>query len=119
MVTLHDGKPVPIGFLKEEGYGGELLHRTGHGFGLGNHEGPWVAEGSDEVLQENMIISVEPGIYISKTGGVRHSDTVLVTKDGHDLLTHYPSDLKDLIFLKHKPITRIIGHFVRRAAGMN
>ena len=48
-------------FLRQEGYQGEnlRLHRTGHGFGLGNHEAPWIAEGSDERLAENMVISVE------------------------------------------------------------
>ncbi len=59
------------GFLRERGYGDYLLHRTGHGFGLGNHEGPWVAEGSEAVLEENMLISVEPGIYLPGTGGLR------------------------------------------------
>lgn len=38
------------GFLKEQGFGERMLHRTGHGFGLSNHEGPCVAGGSDQVL---------------------------------------------------------------------
>jgi Xaa-Pro dipeptidase len=59
------------GFLRAEGYGAHLLHRTGHGLGLGNHEGPWVAEGSADILAENMLISVEPGIYIPNLGGFR------------------------------------------------
>jgi Xaa-Pro dipeptidase len=58
------------------------LHRTGHGFGLGNHEPPWIAEGSTEVLAANMVISIEPGIYDAGLGGYRHSDTFLVTADG-------------------------------------
>ena len=79
-------------FLRQEGYSGEevRLHRTGHGFGLGNHEAPWVAEGSLDILSENMVISIEPGIYLEGIGGLRHSDTVLVTKDGCELLTHFP-----------------------------
>ncbi len=48
----------------EQGLGDYLLHRTGHGFGLGNHEAPWVAEGSTDILTENMLISFEPGIYV-------------------------------------------------------
>ena len=76
-------------FLRAEGYAGEecRLHRTGHGIGLGNHEAPWVAEGSTDVLAENMVISVEPGIYLKGEGGFRHSDTVLVTRDGCECLT--------------------------------
>ncbi len=81
------------GFLKSEGYGPNLLHRTGHGFGLSTHEGPWVAEGSDQVLAPGMLISIEPGIYMPGTGGVRHSDTVLVTGSGYDTLTRYPTGI--------------------------
>ena len=79
-------------FLRAEGYAGEecRLHRTGHGIGLGNHEAPWVAEGSADVLAENMVISVEPGIYLKGEGGFRHSDTVLVTRDGCECLTRCP-----------------------------
>ena len=106
------------GFLREKGYGDYLLHRTGHGIGLGNHEGPWVAEGSEEFLEENMLISVEPGIYLPGIGGLRHSDTVLVTKDGYELLTQYPIDLEALTIQSYKPIRRLIGAFTRWVVGI-
>jgi len=77
-------------FLKSEGYENRLLHRTGHGFGLGGHEGPWIAEGATDVLEENMVISVEPGVYIPGVGGIRDSDTVLITPKGFELLTQAP-----------------------------
>lgn len=83
-------------FLRSEGHADHLLHRTGHGFGLGAHERPWIAEGSDDVLDENMVISIEPGIYIEDVGGFRHSDTVLVTRDGCEPLTRFPTDLDAL-----------------------
>ncbi len=104
-------------FLRSEGYGSgdQRLHRTGHGFGLGNHEAPWIAEGSKDVLAENMVISIEPGIYIKGTGGVRHSDTVLVTRDGHELLTSSPDDLETLTIRGWRPLTRFKGRLVRRA----
>lgn len=104
-------------FLQKEGYGGEdqRLHRTGHGFGLSNHEAPWVAEGSQDRLAENMVISVEPGIYLSGVGGVRHSDTVLVTKDGPELLTTFPTDMDSLLVRGLRPLTRLKGLMVRRA----
>src|SRR5690606_27757470 len=78
-------------FLTTEGYSGEdqRLHRIGHGIGLGTHEGPWLAEGSADRLKENMVISIEPGIYLKDIGGFRHSDTVLVTEKGFRPLTHY------------------------------
>jgi Xaa-Pro dipeptidase len=73
-------------FLRAKGYTGEecRLHRTGHGIGLGSHEAPWVVEGSTDVLAESMVISVEPGIYLKgqSGGGFRHSDTILVTREG-------------------------------------
>jgi Xaa-Pro dipeptidase len=105
-------------FLHKEGYGEKLLHRTGHGFGLGNHEGPWVAEGSQEILQENMVISIEPGIYLPGVGGVRHSDTVLVTKSGYECLTRYPTELNRLTVTSYKPIKRLVGIVTRRAVGI-
>lgn len=105
-------------FLQQEGYGTRLLHRTGHGFGLGNHEAPWVAEGSTDVLQENMLISIEPGIYLDGIGGIRHSDTVLVTRDGYECLTRYPTDLPAMTLTARKPLNRLRGALMRRAAGV-
>ncbi len=105
-------------FLRDEGYGGNLRHRTGHGFGLSTHEGPWVAEGSDEVLGPGMLVSVEPGIYLPGVGGVRHSDTVLITEDGYERLTRYPTDLGSLTLRGPKPRQRLMGALVRRVAGV-
>jgi Xaa-Pro dipeptidase len=105
-------------FLVHEGYGPYLLHRTGHGFGLGNHEGPWVADGSTDILQENMLISIEPGIYLPGVGGIRHSDTTLVTRDGYENLTHYPVDLDSLTIRARKPLVRAKGAIMRRAVGI-
>lgn len=98
-------------FLNKEGYGNEdqRLHRTGHGIGLGTHEGPFLAEGSGDRLTENMVISVEPGIYLNGVGGIRHSDTVLITKNGHQRLTQAPSDLASLTITEWKPVKRLKG----------
>jgi Xaa-Pro dipeptidase len=106
------------GFLRDEGLGEYLLHRTGHGFGLGNHEGPWIAEGSSDVLAANMLVSVEPGIYLPGVGGFRHSDTVLITEDGYECLTGYPVELDDLTIEGARPLTRLKGALVRRAVGV-
>ena len=84
-------------YFKSFGYGDAIRHRTGHGIGLGNHEAPWLSAGGDHVLEENMVISIEPALYFDDIGGFRHSDTVLVTKDGYENLTHYPADLESLI----------------------
>ena len=97
------------------GYGAQILHRTGHGIGLGNHEQPWISRGSGDVLAQNMVISIEPGLYFDDIGGFRHSDTVLVTKDGYELLTRYPSDLEHLIVRKQNRIAAMKGALIRKA----
>ena len=92
-------------FLEKEGFGDKLLHRTGHGIGIAYHaEAPWLADGCDDVLAPGMVISVEPGIYLPKVGGFRHSDTVLVTDGGCECLTTYPTDLDSLTITAHKPL---------------
>jgi Xaa-Pro dipeptidase len=107
-------------FLRAEGYAGDhcRLHRTGHGIGLGNHEAPWIAEGSADVLAENMVISVEPGIYVKGQGGFRHSDTVLITRDGHECLTRCRSDIESLTIRGWRLMTRFKGRLIRRALGL-
>lgn len=62
-----------------------------------------------------MVISIEPGIYLRGVGGVRHSDTVLVTKEGHELLTRHPTDLRPLTIQGWKPVARFKGHLVKSA----
>jgi Xaa-Pro dipeptidase len=84
--------------IQKAGYGEYFIHRTGHGLGLGLHEEPYLRFDSDLLLQEGMVFSIEPGIYIPNIGGFRHSDTVILTKNGAKVITDYPRDLKDLIF---------------------
>ncbi len=117
-VACADVDEAANGFLRAEGLGEYLLHRTGHGFGLGNHEGPWVAAGSEEVLAPNMLVSIEPGIYVPGVGGFRHSDTVLITEDGYEPLTHSPVTLDELVILDRRQVARLKGAIVRRAVGV-
>ncbi|MCH7341875.1 Xaa-Pro peptidase family protein [Pelomonas sp. CA6] len=91
------------------------LHRCGHGFGLGNHEPPWIAEGSDHVLAAGMLVSIEPGLYEAGVGGYRHSDTVLVTDRGHRRLTEAPSGLEALVLPRPRLGQRLGGWLVRRS----
>jgi len=83
-------------YITTEGYGNNIIHRTGHGLGITGHEAPFLAEGYDRELESKMIISVEPGIYIPGLGGFRHSDTVLITEDGYSKLTKAPETLDEL-----------------------
>lgn len=105
-------------FLAEKGWTPSLrLHRTGHGFGLGNHEPPWIAEGSTDVLAANMVISIEPGLYQTGVGGYRHSDTYVVTDAGLERLTSAPDALADLVLPTRTLQQRVRAAFVRRALG--
>ncbi|NVM36772.1 MAG: aminopeptidase P family protein [Candidatus Lokiarchaeota archaeon] len=83
-------------FITEKGYGDYIIHRTGHGLGITGHEAPFLAEGYDRPLEKNMVISVEPGIYIPGIGGFRHSDTVLITEEGYQKLTKAPETLEEV-----------------------
>ena len=105
-------------FLAKEGFADTLLHRTGHGIGIAYHaEAPWLAEGSDEVLAAGMVGSVEPGIYLPGIGGLRHSDTVLVTEDGYESLTQHSIELEELTITSWKLFARLKGMLVRRSLG--
>ena len=83
-------------YITDKGYGEYIIHRTGHGLGITGHEAPFLAEGYDRVLEPNMLISVEPGIYIPNLGGFRHSDSVLITEDGYVKLSKAPETLEEL-----------------------
>lgn len=74
-------------FIASKGYSNFFLHSTGHGLGLDVHELPYVSTTSDTILEEGMIITIEPGIYIEGIGGARIEDDVLVTKDGAKVLS--------------------------------
>jgi Xaa-Pro aminopeptidase len=72
-------------------------HHTGHAIGLRYHEGPFLDSGDHTEIRAGMVFTVEPGLYASELGGFRHSDTVLVTSDGIEILTYYPRDLESLV----------------------
>jgi Xaa-Pro aminopeptidase len=69
---------------------------TGHAIGLRNHEAPFLDVGDQTVLEPGMVFTVEPGLYDEELGGLRHSDTIVITEDGMEKLTDYPSDLESL-----------------------
>jgi len=74
-------------YFNEQGLGKHSKHRVGHGFGLIDQEAPYLSEGSQEIFQPGMLCSVEPGLYVNGVGGFRHSDTVLITEEGNEILT--------------------------------
>ncbi|CDE72620.1 xaa-Pro peptidase [Acidaminococcus sp. CAG:917] len=65
-------------YLTEKGYGDKFVHGTGHGVGLEIHEAPTLNTKSDDVLKDNMVVTVEPGVYIEGSLGVRIENLYIV-----------------------------------------
>ncbi|MCF6137864.1 M24 family metallopeptidase [Pseudalkalibacillus berkeleyi] len=80
-------------YIKEHGYGENFGHSTGHGIGLDVHEGPGLSFKVDTVLEPGMVVTVEPGIYVSGLGGVRIEDDVVITETGCEKLSTSSKEL--------------------------
>jgi len=83
--------------IRKAGLEEYIKHRMGHGKGLEEHEPPWIEEGDETILEEGMVVSDEPGIYVPGFGGFRISDTLLVTADGARSFTQYTRKLDEMI----------------------
>lgn len=70
-----------------------FTHSTGHGVGLEIHEGPRLGRNQKETLESGMVVTIEPGIYVSGKGGIRIEDMVAVTESGHEVLTQLGKEL--------------------------
>ncbi|WP_273131294.1 M24 family metallopeptidase [Bacillus weihaiensis] len=87
-VRIGDLDQIARTVITDAGYGDFFPHRLGHGLGINVHEYPSMSHTNDEILQEGMVYTIEPGIYVPQVGGVRIEDDVLITKEGHETLTN-------------------------------
>lgn len=80
--------------IADAGYGEYFVHRTGHGMGIDGHEPPYITATSETVLEEGMVFSIEPGIYIPGRFGIRLEEIVILREDGPEILSTLPRDLQ-------------------------
>ncbi len=88
-----DVDDIARAMIAKAGYGDNFGHGLGHGIGLEVHEGPRVSFTSEDTLEAGMVVTDEPGIYISDWGGVRIEDDLLITEKGCQVLNKAPKEL--------------------------
>ncbi|NMC14156.1 MAG: aminopeptidase P family protein [Chloroflexi bacterium] len=93
-ITCQDVDRVVRQVIVDAGLGDQFIHRTGHGLGLDVHEGPSIGEGNQMILEEGMVFTIEPGIYIEGLGGVRIEDDVVVSQNGCQSMTSFNRELR-------------------------
>ena len=94
--TCFDADKAARDIISDAGYGEYFIHTTGHGVGREVHEAPRLATNSEDVLAENMAVTIEPGIYIPDKFGVRIEDLAIITEFG---IINATNSVKDLIIL--------------------
>lgn len=98
-VCIGDIDRVARDIITAAGYGNYFTHRTGHGLGLSIHEEPYARADNCLVLQEGMVFTIEPGIYLPGQLGIRIEDDVLVTASGAHIFNAAPKRLEDNIIM--------------------
>lgn len=96
-ITCADVDRAVLGYFEESAILPTWRQHTGHAIGLRNHEAPFLDVGDHTPIESGMVFTIEPGVYVAGLGGFRHSDTVVVTPDGIDVLTDYPRDIEELV----------------------
>lgn len=93
-VRVCDIDKIARDYISAKGYGDYFTHGLGHSFGLEIHEAPFLNRIDQTKLQEGMVVTIEPGIYLPGVGGVRIEDDVLITSEGYEILTKAAKNLK-------------------------
>jgi Xaa-Pro aminopeptidase len=91
--ALKDVDLAARGVIERAGFGQYFVHRVGHGLGLTIHELPSVTHLNTQPIEEGMVFSVEPGIYLPGEFGVRLEEIVYIAADGAHRLSELPRDV--------------------------
>ncbi len=89
-VKAHEVDDAARGVIEAAGYGEYFVHRTGHGMGIEGHEPPFITSSSQTILDEGMVFSIEPGIYLPGRFGIRLEDIMILRADGPEILSSMP-----------------------------
>ena len=92
-VIARDVDAAARNVIAAAGYGDYFVHRTGHGMGIDGHEPPYITSTSDTVLEEGMVFSIEPGIYLPGRFGIRLEEIVILRADGPEIFSTLPRDV--------------------------
>ncbi len=87
-IRAHELDDAARGVISDAGYGQYFMHRLGHGMGVEVHEPPYLSASSQTVLDEGMVFSIEPGIYLPGRFGLRLEDIVILRSDGPEILSN-------------------------------
>jgi Xaa-Pro dipeptidase len=93
-VKAHEVDDAARGVITEAGYGQYFVHRTGHGMGVEVHEQPYLTSTSQTILENGMVFSIEPGIYLPGRFGIRLEDIVILREDGPEIFSELSRDVK-------------------------
>jgi len=95
-IFIYNLDEVARSYIRNSGYGDYFGHGLGHGIGLSVHEDPTINWENKDLIQEGMVFTIEPGIYVPNWGGVRIEDMVVVTSNGIEQLTYLPKELIEI-----------------------
>lgn len=84
------------GVIRRAGLGRKFVHSTGHGLGLEVHEKPRLGRGEKSLIRENMVVTIEPGVYLEGQGGIRIEDDALITQSGAEFITDASRELIEI-----------------------
>mgnify|MGYP000058627615 FL=1 len=93
-ISMHDLDDNVMKILEASNFKQYIVHKTGHGLGMDVHEDPYIMRKNYELLEEGMVITIEPGLYKENHLGIRIEDDVLITNNSCESLTTFSRELK-------------------------